>query len=124
MSVEEKSSLDNEKNTNLEVDNIDNNMLSIEELISRVNTLSKDKKPYTVAKEITEIKSIFYSKLKLYTKKKTSKEQPSKNEENLKNDNKKPILHPTEIKFKEAIIKYQKIKSDFRKKQDKEEEVS
>ncbi len=43
---------------------IDNNILSMDELIARVSLLSKNHNPYSVSKEIEEIKSIFYTKLK------------------------------------------------------------
>ena len=44
-----------------EVATLDNNTLSMDELIERVSLLSKQKKPYSVSKEIEEIKSIFYN---------------------------------------------------------------
>ena len=97
--------------------NTDNNTLSIDELISRVRLLSNNKNPYNVSKEIEEIKSIFYIKLKL---KKNEEINPEKNEENQNIVNTE--LHPLEIKFKTVFDSYRKIKSEFRKKRAKKEE--
>ena len=44
--------------------NINNSELSMEELITRIDELSENINPYSVSKEIEEIKSLFYSKLK------------------------------------------------------------
>jgi len=98
--------------------------LSIDELISKIDLLSENVNPYTVSKEVEELKSIFYLKLKAETKvkkedteikisteEKTSEEAPKEEE----------TLHPHEIKFKQAYGKYKKIKFEFRKNREKEE---
>jgi len=50
--------------TSEEITSIDNNKLSMDELIARISLLSENENPYSVSKEIEEIKSIFYFKLK------------------------------------------------------------
>ena len=99
-----------------EVATIDNNTLSMDELIERVSLLSKQKKPYSVSKEIEEIKSIFYIKLQSENKEKVQNESL-----NNENNNIKPKLHPLEIKFKAVFNTYRKIKSEFRKNKEAEE---
>ena len=47
-----------------ETTTINNSELSMEELIIRIDELSENINPYSVSKEIEEIKSLFYSKLK------------------------------------------------------------
>ena len=97
---------------------IDNNSLSMDRLIKRIGVLAKDENPYNVSKEIEEIKSIFYIKLKLEKEKKQIIE---KNEEEIieKQNNDE---HHIEEKFKSIFKTYQKSKSDFRKNKEKEEE--
>ena len=115
---EEKSTQESVIDTSLEqVTTIDKNTLSIEELIAKVSLLTKNDNPYTVSKEIEEIKSIFYIKLKLEQKENTTTEETEKQEENIKKE-----LHPLEVKFKAVFGAYRKIKSDFRKTKEKEEE--
>jgi len=46
---------------------IDNHSLSMQDLISRVELLTKNNNPYLVSKEIEEIKAIFYIKLRKIT---------------------------------------------------------
>lgn len=94
---------------------IDNSKLSMDELIARIDLLSRNANPYTVSKEIEEIKSIFYIKLGLEKKESiTSKETE---EEKTKKE-----LHPLEIRFKAVFGAYRKTKSDFRRNKEKEEE--
>ena len=95
---------------------IDNNILSMDELIARVSLLSKNHNPYSVSKEIEEIKSIFYTKLK------TEKKEDLGTEELEKEEKSKEKLHPLEVKFKNAFDIYRKIKSEFRKRKEKKEE--
>ncbi len=95
---------------------IDNNTLSMNELIERVNLLSKNKKPYSVSKEIEEIKSIFYIKLQSENKEKIQDKNLDNEENNIR-----PKLHPLEIKFKAVFNTYRKIKSEFRKNKEAEE---
>ena len=99
-----------------EVTPIDNNTLSINELIKRIDLLSKNKNPYSVSKEIEEIKSIFYIKLNLEKKEKITSKEIEKKKESSKKE-----LHPLEVKFKGIFNTYRKIKSDFRKTKEKEE---
>ena len=115
---EEKSTQESVIDTSLEqVTTIDKNTLSIEELIAKVSLLTKNDNPYTASKEIEEIKSIFYIKLKLEQKENTTPEETEEQEENIKKE-----LHPLEVKFKAVFGAYRKIKSDFRKTKEKEEE--
>ena len=115
---EEKSTQESVIDTSLEqVTTIDKNTLSMEELIAKVSLLTKNDNPYTVSKEIEEIKSIFYIKLKLEHKENTTPEETEEQEENIKKE-----LHPLEVKFKAVFGAYRKIKSDFRKTKEKEEE--
>jgi len=51
-----------------EVAPTNNSNLNIDELIARIDLLGKNKNPYSVSKEIEEIKSLFYLKLKADTK--------------------------------------------------------
>ena len=102
--ITSKDSIENNKS-------IDNDQLSFNELIARVSILSEDKSPYTVSREIEEIKSIFYMKLKNKDDKISED-----NEDNIINE-----LDPLEIKFKSVFRTYRKIKSEFRKKREKEE---
>ena len=95
---------------------IDNNILSMDELVARVSLLSKNHNPYSVSKEIEEIKSIFYTKLK------TEKKEALGTEELEKEEKSKEKLHPLEVKFKNAFDIYSKIKSEFRKIKEKKEE--
>ncbi|MEC7863620.1 MAG: DUF349 domain-containing protein [Bacteroidota bacterium] len=100
-----------------EVPTIDNNTLSMDELIVRIGLLSKNNNPYTVSKEIEEIKSIFYIKLNLEKEEEITPEETEEQEEKAQKE-----LHPLEVKFKAVFDAYRKIKSDFRKNQAKEEE--
>ena len=115
---EEKSNQESVIDTSLEqVTTIDKNTLSMEELITKISLLTKNDNPYTASKEIEEIKSIFYIKLKLEQKENTTPEETEEQEENIKKE-----LHPLEVKFKAVFGAYRKIKSDFRKTKEKEEE--
>ena len=96
-----------------EASKTDNNILSLDALIEKVSLLSQNNNPYTKSKEIEEIKSIFYSKLKLENKKNTGA--------NPKEEDDKNKMHPLELKFKSVFKTYRKIKSDFRKSKEKEE---
>ena len=64
---------------------IDNNALSLESLLKKVTSLSKDKNPYKVYKEIEEIKSIFYIKLNI------ANNESNKHKENEEETNKEII---------------------------------
>ena len=115
---EEKSTQESVIDTSLgQVTTIDNNTLSMDELIAKISLLTKNDNPYTASKEIEEIKSIFYIKLKLEQKENTTPEETEEQEENIKKE-----LHPLEVKFKAVFGAYRKIKSDFRKTKEKEEE--
>ena len=113
-----------EINNNNILDNIaeenttsDNNTLSMEKLIDKISLLSKNENPYLVSKEIEEIKSIFYIKLKIVENEKVASEKTGDTkEEKIKE------LHPIEIRFKSVFNTYRRIKSDFRKNKEREEE--
>lgn len=114
--IEEISTKENILNTITGEDpEIDNNILSMDELVARVSLLSKNHNPYSVSKEIEEIKSIFYTKLK------TEKKEALGTEELEKEEKSKEKLHPLEVKFKNAFDIYRKIKSEFRKRKEKKE---
>ena len=115
--IEEISTKENILNTITGEDpEIDNNILSMDELVARVSLLSKNHNPYSVSKEVEEIKSIFYTKLK------TEKKEALGTEELEKEEKSKEKLHPLEVKFKNAFDIYRKIKSEFRKRKEKKEE--
>ena len=89
----------------------------MDELIAKISLLSENENPYSVSKEIEEIKSIFYSKLKLEKNEEVVSEKTKDIQEEVKRE-----LHPLEIKFKSSFDTYRKIKSDFRKNREREEE--
>tara|TARA_B100001142_G_scaffold330280_1_gene397603 strand:+ start:5849 stop:7627 length:1779 start_codon:yes stop_codon:yes gene_type:complete len=103
-----------------EITQVDNNILSMNELIDKIGLLSENKNPYLVSKEVEEIKSIFYSKLKLEENDKPFVQKDKEKQEEVAVVNKE--LHPLEIKFKSIFNTYRKIKSDFRKNREREEE--
>tara|TARA_B100001250_G_scaffold69166_1_gene55491 strand:- start:6765 stop:8534 length:1770 start_codon:yes stop_codon:yes gene_type:complete len=105
-----------EENSIEKVTHVDNNTLSMNELIQRVDLLSKHDSPYNVSKEIEEIKSIFYIKLKLEKEKLNRFEK-----EEIKPEKSNEMAHPLEVKFKSTFDTYRKIKSDFRKSKEQEE---
>ena len=113
--------------TSEEITSIDNNKLSMDELIARISLLSENENPYSVSKEIEEIKSIFYFKLKAEQKEDNSKAETievSENEEPTEGEEEKETqktLHPLEIKFKQSFSRYKKIKFEYRKKRELEE---
>ena len=109
----ELNSIDNIRK---EVDNFDNNKLSMNELIERISLLSKNENPYNVSKEIEEIKSIFYIKIQVENKNNLQAESSESQEENIKKE-----LHPLETKFKDTFNAYRKIKAEFRKNKEAEE---
>ncbi len=99
---------------------VNNTDLGIDELIEKINLLAQYKKPYTVSKEVEELKSIFYIKLKAKNKEE-EKEKTNSTEEESTTDTvtQEKTLHPLEIKFKLAYGNYKKIKFEFRKKKRK-----
>ena len=113
--------------TSEEITSIDNNKLSMDELITRISLLSENENPYSVSKEIEEIKSIFYFKLKAEQKEDTPKAETievSENGEPTEVEEEKETqktLHPLEIKFKHSFSRYKKIKFDYRKQRELEE---
>lgn len=108
------------------VNNID---LGLDELIEKIDLLAQNKNPYTVSKEMEELKSIFYLKLKAENKEEDEKEESEEDKEETNSTEegtidtltKKKILHPLEIKFKLAYGNYKKIKFEFRKERAQEE---
>ena len=108
-----------EKDIKLSVDTenpIDNKKLSLEELIKRIMRLSQNENPYSVSKEIEEIKSIFYNKINSVKKKELDTNTNSTEEE------KKITPHPLEQEFKSVFNDYKKIKFNIRKSKDIEEQ--
>ena len=91
---------------------IDLSSLSMEELITELENLCGIQNPYSVSKKSEEIKTLFYKLLKS----ETNKEDISEEE-----DKEKKILHPLEIKFKNVNNKFRKIKSDYRRKREDQE---
>ena len=63
---------------------LDNNQLTLQTLIDKINILSESNNPYSVSKEIEEIKSIFYNRINAY-KKKTENTIISNKKEKLSN---------------------------------------
>ena len=57
---------------------VNNTDLGIDELIEKIDLLAQNENPYTVSKEVEELKSIFYIKLKP----KNKEEETSLTEEN------------------------------------------
>ena len=99
------------------VTEISYNSLSIEKLIEEHEQLLETEKPYSVSKQIDEIKVCFYKKLhSLNDNKEVSEEEDTDSEK------KEKALHPLEIKFKQVHNKYRKLKSEFRKNRDQEED--
>ena len=99
------------------VTEISYNSLSIEKLIEEHEQLLETEKPYSVSKQIDEIKVFFYKKLhSLNDNKEVSEEEDTDSEK------KEKPLHPLEIKFKQVHNKYRKLKSEFRKNRDQEED--
>ncbi len=106
-----------------ETPTINNSELSMEELITRIDELSENINPYSVSKEIEEIKSLFYSKLK--TEQKEEKTQIADEIVDVvelpENTEVKKPLHPLEVKFKQSFGNYKKNKFEYRKKREEEE---
>ena len=92
---------------------IDLSSLSMEELITELENLCEIQNPYSVSKKSEEIKTLFYKSLKAENNIEDISEEDS--------DKEKKTLHPLEIKFKNVNNKFRKIKSDYRKNRDKEE---
>jgi predicted DNA-binding protein YlxM (UPF0122 family) len=92
---------------------IDLNSLSMEELIAELENLCEIKNPYSVSKKSEEIKTLFYKSLKSENNIEDISEEDSEQE--------KKTLHPLEVKFKNVNNKFRKIKSDYRKNREKEE---
>jgi len=92
---------------------IDLSSLSMEELITELENLCEIQNPYSVSKTSEEIKTLFYKSLKSENNIEDASEEDS--------DEEKKTLHPLEVKFKNVNNKFRKIKSDFRKNREKEE---
>ena len=91
---------------------MDNSTLSMDNLIEKITLLSKSKNPYSKSKEIEEIKSIFYNKI--------NAEKETEKNENIESSTKE--INLLELKFKTVFSAYRKIKADFRKNKENEEE--
>ena len=82
---------------------LDLNTVDLDVLIGEIENLSLNQNPYSVSKEIENIKSIFYKRL-------ISKESYKELDQARKDtSSKKNTLHPLEIKFKKTFRNYQKI---------------
>ena len=92
---------------------IDLSSLSMEELITELENLCEIQNPYSVSKKSEEIKTLFYKSLKSENNIEDISEEDSEQE--------KKTLHPLELKFKNVNNKFKKIKSDYRKNREKEE---
>ena len=92
---------------------IDLSSLSMEELITELENLCEIQNPYSVSKKSEEIKTLFYKSLKSENNIEDISEEDSEQE--------KKTLHPLEVKFKNVNNKFRKIKSDYRKNREKEE---
>ena len=119
MSEEEQTVLD--KNTILENNEVQESLtettnlssLSMEKLIIELENLCEIQNPYSVSKKSEEIKTLFYKSLKSENNIEDISEEDS--------DEEKKTLHPLEVKFKNVSNKFRKIKSDYRKNREKEE---
>ena len=94
---------------------VNNTDLGIDELIEKIDLLAQNENPYTVSKEVEELKSIFYIKLKTENKE-------GKGESTADTLTEEKTLHPLETKFKLAYGNYKKIKFEFRKNRAQEED--
>ncbi len=94
---------------------IDLSSLSMEELITELENLCEIQNPYSVSKKSEEIKTLFYKSLK------SENNIEDVSEEDSDEDEEKKTLHPLEVKFKNVNNKFRKIKSDYRKNREKEE---
>ena len=104
---------------------VNNTDLEIEQVIEKIEILTNDQNPYSVSKEIEELKSIFYIKLKEKTKNQEIiilKETPTAEKSDFSLEkNKENTLHPLEIDFKSLYGKFKKLKFEFRKKREVQE---
>ena len=99
---------------------VNNTDLGIDELIEKIDLLAQNENPYTVSKEVEELKSIFYIKLK--PKNKEEETGLTEEENTIDTLTEEKTLHPLEIKFKLAYGNYKKIKFEFRKRRAQEED--
>ena len=100
---------------------VDLNDLNLDQLIAKIEELSANINPYAVSKEIENIKSVFYQKLRADLKTEDIEEKEI-NETEQSPVEKEKTLHPLEIKFKGVFGNYRKIKSNFRKVRDDQEQ--
>jgi hypothetical protein len=112
--------------TDVNVENLENKQLILQGLIDKIYLLSENKNPYSVSKEIEEIKSIFYNRInadkieKENTFINNTKEKISEDVEN--NQESKNKYHPLEISFKISYNSFKKLKKEFRTKKTNEEQ--
>lgn len=110
----------------INVKNLENKLLTLQELIDKIYLLSENKNPYSVSKEIEEIKSIFYNRINADKKENkntfinNTKEKISEDIEN--NQESKNKYHPLEISFKISYNSFKKLKKEFRNKKTNEEQ--
>ena len=101
---------------------VNNTNLGIDELIEKIDLLAQNKNPYTISKEVEELKSIFYIKLKAENQIETTEISLPEEENTTDTLTEEKTLHPLEIKFKIAYGNYKKVKFEFRKKRAQEED--
>ena len=111
--LDENTISENNKVQNSVNKTIDLSSLSMEELITELENLCETQNPYSVSKKSEEIKILFYKSLKSENNIEDISEEDS--------DEEKKTLHPLELKFKNVNNKFRKIKSDYRKNREKEE---
>ena len=87
---------------------------SLEELILELEELCNSTNPYSISKNVEEIKTLFYKKIKSEN---VTKEPSDENKLEQKDK-----LHPSEIKFKKIHNKFKKLKSNYRREREKIEE--
>ena len=102
--LEKKLELDSHESKEVDNPYIDLHSLSKKELIEEMLELSKKSDAYLFSKKAEQIKACFYTKLQT---------------ENTEKEIKSP--HPLEDKFKKSYNRFKKIKSNYRKKVEKEE---
>ena len=100
---------------------IDLSSFSMEELITELENLCEIQNPYSVSKRSEEIKTLFYKSLKSENNIEDISEEDSDEDSDEDEDEEKKTLHPLEVKFKNVNNKFRKIKSDYRKNREKEE---
>lgn len=124
MSKNKEQEVTKEVSETTETTTVNNSALSMDEIITRIENLSENENPYSVSKEIEELKSLFYSKLKTEQKEEITEIEvkETETEEGTTEEEVKKSLHPLEVKFKQSFGKYKKIKFEYRKQREEQEQ--